>query len=169
MAALGEAEDHAETPVLPDARRIARNEWHRRLVCEFPFPFQTTSHIRRVNVDCRPIGFVKSPVTAGADEGWGSVSSEVVIDEQYALGLKGIDSFFHIIVVFEMHKSSRNAETDLVRRPQGRPDMPLVGIFAQRAKHRPNPIGVTTVRLLAVKGSTLRDCQEITSAFSLRR
>ena len=83
------------------------------------------------------------------------MSSEVVIDEQYALGLKGIDSFFHIIVVFEMHKSSRNAETDLVRRPQGRPDMPLVGIFAQRAKDRPNPIGVTTVRLLAVKGSTL--------------
>jgi tRNA-Thr(GGU) m(6)t(6)A37 methyltransferase TsaA len=34
------------------------------------------------------------------------------------------------------------------RRPQGREDMPEIGIFAQRARHRPNPIGVTAVRLL---------------------
>ena len=34
------------------------------------------------------------------------------------------------------------------RRPQGRADMPEVGLFAQRARHRPNPIGVTAVKLL---------------------
>ena len=33
--------------------------------------------------------------------------------------------------------------------------MPLVGIFAQRAKHRPNPIGVTAVRLLEIRDSVL--------------
>ena len=34
--------------------------------------------------------------------------------------------------------------------------MPELGIFAQRAKHRPNPIGVTAVRLLGVDGNVLR-------------
>ncbi|MDD5082968.1 MAG: TrmO family methyltransferase, partial [Dehalococcoidales bacterium] len=34
-------------------------------------------------------------------------------------------------------------------------DMPEVGIFAQRAKHRPNPIGVSAVKLISVRGNVL--------------
>ena len=33
--------------------------------------------------------------------------------------------------------------------------MPLVGAFAQRAKHRPNPIGITAVEILAAEGNVL--------------
>jgi tRNA (Thr-GGU) A37 N-methylase len=55
-----------------------------------------------------------------------------------------------------MDRARFDAATDLVRRPRGRADMPLLGIFAQRAKHRPNPIGLSTVRLLGVSGSILR-------------
>ena len=106
-------------------------------------------------MNCEPIGIVKSPVSEGVDKGWGEVISEIHIDEEFADGLSGIDSFSHIIVIFEMHQSSWNPKNDLVRRPQERADMPLVGIFAQRAKHRPNPVGITTVRLLGVKGSIL--------------
>ena len=46
------------------------------------------------------IGVVRSPV----DEGWGSVTSEVVIDEGYSRGLTGLDAFSHILVVFYMHR-----------------------------------------------------------------
>jgi len=102
-----------------------------------------------------PIGIVKSPVKEGIDTGWGKVISEIHLDEQYVTGLTGLDSFSHVVVVFEMHKSSWNPETDLVRRPQGRSGLPLTGIFAQRAKHRPNPIGITAVRLLGIKGNIL--------------
>ena len=42
------------------------------------------------------------------------------------------------------------------RHPRGRDDWPLTGILAQRAKDRPNRIGVTTCRLDAVDGLTLR-------------
>jgi tRNA-Thr(GGU) m(6)t(6)A37 methyltransferase TsaA len=101
------------------------------------------------------IGIVRSPVKEGVDENWGSVISEIHIKEKYAGGLRGIDSFSHIIVVFEMHRSTWSPDSDLVRRPQGRSDMPLTGIFAQRAKHRPNPIGITTVKLLAVQENIL--------------
>lgn len=106
-------------------------------------------------MNCEPIGIVKSPVKEGVDKGWGKVISELLIDKQYANGLSGIDSFSHVIVIFEMHKSSWNPSTDLVRRPQGRADMPLIGIFAQRAKHRPNPIGITAVKLIGVQGNVL--------------
>ncbi len=101
------------------------------------------------------IGVVRSPVTEGVDEGWGSVTSEVVIDEGYAHGLTGLDAFSHVLVVFYMHRYTFDADSDLVRRPQGRPDMPEVGIFAQRAKHRPNPIGVTAVELVSLEGNVV--------------
>ena len=55
-----------------------------------------------------------------------------------------------------MHAATFDAEADLVRRPRGRDDMPEAGIFAQRAKHRPNPIGVTAVRVVARDGTVLR-------------
>ena len=101
------------------------------------------------------VGRVESPVTEAVDEDWGQVESEIVVEERYAAGLIGLDGFSHAIVVFYMHKATFNPETHLVRRPQEREDMPLLGIFAQRAKHRPNPIGVTAVEVLGVKHNRL--------------
>jgi tRNA (adenine37-N6)-methyltransferase len=39
--------------------------------------------------------------------------------------------------------------------PRGNPDWPRVGVFAQRGSGRPNRIGVTVCRLLAVEGRSL--------------
>jgi tRNA-Thr(GGU) m(6)t(6)A37 methyltransferase TsaA len=102
------------------------------------------------------IGTVKSPVTEGVDHNWGSVISEIHINESLVDGLQGLEAFSEIIIVFFMHKSTFHLDSDLVRRPQGRLDMPMVGIFAQRAKHRPNPIGISTVKLLEVSGNVLK-------------
>jgi tRNA (adenine37-N6)-methyltransferase len=107
-------------------------------------------------MEYEPIGIVKSPIKEGVDNDWGKVISEIHIKSEFADGLRGLDSFSHIIVVFEMHMSTWTPSSDLVRRPQGREDMPLTGIFAQRAKHRPNPVGITSVRLLGVEGKILR-------------
>ena len=41
------------------------------------------------------------------------------------------------------------------RRPRGNPDWPDVGIFAQRAKDRPNRLGLCTCELVEVRGDTL--------------
>ncbi|OGP49005.1 MAG: tRNA (N6-threonylcarbamoyladenosine(37)-N6)-methyltransferase TrmO [Deltaproteobacteria bacterium GWD2_55_8] len=106
-------------------------------------------------MNIEPIGTVKSPVTEAGDEGWGGVVSEIHLQESLAAGLQGIEQFSHIIVIFFMHQSTFDLAADLVRRPRERPDMPLVGTFAQRAKHRPNPIGITTVQLIRVEGNIL--------------
>lgn len=94
------------------------------------------------------IGVVYNEVKEPTDQGWGGVVSEVVLDESLTDGLDGIDAFSHIMVLFWMHRAAEAEPVRMRRRPQGREDMPELGIFAQRARHRPNPIGITTVKLL---------------------
>lgn len=103
-----------------------------------------------------PIGYVKSPVTAQTDRNWGGVISDVIIHDDLADGLRGLEDFSHMIVVYHLNEAKFIPDRHLVRRPQGRDDMPLLGIFAQRAKDRPNPIGVTAVELVSVTGNTVR-------------
>jgi tRNA (adenine37-N6)-methyltransferase len=106
-------------------------------------------------MELRPIGVVKSPVKEAVDKDWGEVVSEIRLEPEYAGGLAGLEEFSHIQVIFFMHQAAWNPATDLVRRPRGRADMPQVGIFAQRARHRPNPIGLTTVALVGVRDNVL--------------
>jgi tRNA-Thr(GGU) m(6)t(6)A37 methyltransferase TsaA len=106
-------------------------------------------------MEMRPIGFVKSPVTEPVDDNWGEVVSRIQLAKPWGRGLKGLAEFSHLLIVFHMHRATHHPETDLVRRPRERADMPETGIFAQRAKHRPNPVGITAVRLLGIRGSTL--------------
>lgn len=107
-------------------------------------------------MDVTVIGTVHSPVTEPVDTGWGDVVSTIYIREEYARGLEGIEGFSHAIILFLMHRASFDIAGDLARRPRGRCDMPQAGIFAQRARHRPNPIGVTAVRILERDGNSIR-------------
>ena len=100
------------------------------------------------------IGTVRSPVREIVDDVWGGLVSRIELDANRftADSLAGLAEFSHVEIVFHFH---RLAETDLItgkRRPRGRADWPEVGIFAQRAKLRPNRIGVTVCRLLSVEG-----------------
>jgi tRNA-Thr(GGU) m(6)t(6)A37 methyltransferase TsaA len=103
----------------------------------------------------KPIGYVKSPVSQPFDQAWGQVIAEIHVHAALAAGLGGLDQFSHVVVIFLMHQATFDAARDLVRRPQGRADMPELGIFAQRARHRPNPIGVTAVELVKVEDNVL--------------
>ncbi|MBI4218903.1 MAG: tRNA (N6-threonylcarbamoyladenosine(37)-N6)-methyltransferase TrmO [Chloroflexi bacterium] len=99
------------------------------------------------------IGTVRSPVKEPIESGWAEVVSDLVLEPRFARGLSGIDDFSHVLVVFLMHQALFDPNTDLVTRPDGRSDMPDVGIFAQRARHRPNPIGTSAVKIETVKGN----------------
>ena len=107
-------------------------------------------------VELTPIGTVWSPVAEAVDERWGQVIAEIHLDGALIAGTQGLEAFSHVLVVYLMHEATFDPGRDLVRRPRGRDDMPDVGIFAQRTRHRPNPIGVSVVRLLAVAGGTVR-------------
>jgi tRNA (adenine37-N6)-methyltransferase len=110
-----------------------------------------------------PIGVVESSVKDPVDEAWGSVTSKVILRPEYAPGLLGLDAFSHVIVVTYLHQASFDPSRHLQRRPRGLEQMPNVGIFSQRAKDRPNYLGVTAVKLLAVgeKDITVRGLDAI--------
>lgn len=109
----------------------------------------------RTSLELTVIGTVRSPVREGVDAEWGAVEATVELTADLADALHGLTDFSHALIVFYMHQSTF-AREDLVRRPQGRADLPKVGIFAQRAKHRPNAIGVTAVEIVGVDGRFLR-------------
>lgn len=102
------------------------------------------------------IGTVYSPVREGVDSNWGEVISEINLNDELRDGLKGLENFSHAIIIYLLHKSTFDPKQDIQRKPQGREDMPMVGIFSQRAKHRPNPIGITAVEIVSVEENCLK-------------
>jgi tRNA-Thr(GGU) m(6)t(6)A37 methyltransferase TsaA len=103
----------------------------------------------------RPIGFIHSPFkqpygtpiqSAAAQDAQGVVE----VFPEYAEGLKDIDGFSHIILIYHFHLSRRFS---LIVKPFL--DNPSHGVFACRAPARPNPIGISVVRLIKVEGERL--------------
>lgn len=89
-------------------------------------------------------------------EGWEEVVSELIFDANLEEATEGLEQFSHIIVVFWMHKVPPERGTPMKVHPRGRQDLPLVGLFATRAPYRPNPVGMSVVRLLERRGNVLK-------------
>lgn len=102
-----------------------------------------------------PIGVIHSPFKDKEGmpiqpPGAQGVAGTVVLDPQYVNGLKDLEGFSHIILIYHLHRSDGYSLTvkpflDDVRR----------GIFATRAPKRPNPIGLSIVRLVTIEENTL--------------
>ena len=101
-----------------------------------------------------PIGTVRTGRTDSVDKGWGQVESCVELRPDYAAGLAGLDQFTHAWVIFFMHERDDEVPS-LTRRPRGRADMPLLGVFAQRGRMRPNTLGITPVEVVRVEPAAL--------------
>lgn len=107
------------------------------------------------NITYTPIGIIHSPFkepkgtpiqpTAATD-----VAGSIEVFEGYADGLKDLDGFSHITLLFHFHLS-KGANLHVI------PYMDTVerGVFATRAPRRPNGIGVSTVRLERIEGRVL--------------
>jgi tRNA-Thr(GGU) m(6)t(6)A37 methyltransferase TsaA len=104
------------------------------------------------------IGHVRGGRVEASDDDWGAVEATIELDADRFGGdvLAGLDDFSHLDVVYAFDQVDEARINLGARRPRGNPDWPLVGIFAQRAKARPNRIGVTTCELLAVDGLAVR-------------
>ena len=108
-----------------------------------------------MKIELEPIGFVRNKVTDRKDVSWGDDVSSIVLEEQYVSGLKGLEDFSHVIILYWLDQACYVPEKHLQRRPQNREYMPLVGIFSQRGKDRPNRIGMTSVEIVSVSENTL--------------
>jgi tRNA-Thr(GGU) m(6)t(6)A37 methyltransferase TsaA len=87
------------------------------------------------------------------DDGWDAETCVLELDERFdPSSLAGLDAFSHIEVVYVFDRVDGSAIETRARHPRERTDWPLVGIFAQRGKSRPNRLGVSRCRLLRVEG-----------------
>ncbi len=102
----------------------------------------------------KPIGLVHSTRTEPIDDHWADERAHVELDATRFTkeALAGLIGFSHVIVVYVMHAVDSEQVELVARNPRNRVDWPKVGIFAQRAKRRPNRIAVSCCRLLAVDG-----------------
>jgi tRNA (adenine37-N6)-methyltransferase len=127
-------------------------------------------------MDIRPVGYVRStlkdPVPSMADANIDTHErmkkirerhrmiktheSELLILPELANVLEGIEDFSHIVVLYWAHLVPPRRRSLQQVHPMGRKDFPLKGIFATRSPSRPNPVLVSTVRLLAREGNVLR-------------
>lgn len=108
-------------------------------------------------ITLNPIGIVRNSVTEPVDTGWGDVESAIILDEQWAGAFDGLDQFSHAVILTFLHRiAERHATVPVHRHPRNRDDMPLLGVLAQRARVRPNPIGVTACAIIRVDSRELR-------------
>ncbi|MEY2467662.1 MAG: tRNA (adenine37-N6)-methyltransferase [Actinomycetota bacterium] len=105
-----------------------------------------------------PIGFVVGGRAEPIDDDWGDVECTIELDgSQFTSdALAGLDGFSHLDVVYVFHRVGFDEIETGARHPREREDWPLVGIFAQRGKSRPNRIGTTTVEIVSIDGLSVR-------------
>ena len=102
----------------------------------------------RKMIEMRPIGFV-SRASPGENERDRSLIAKVVLNEDLAPALDGIEEWSHIYVIFWMGKVVHTAE------PQLHHPGDNLGIFAGRSPIHPNPLGLTLVELVKREGNAL--------------
>lgn len=104
-----------------------------------------------------PIGRVVGGRVEAIDDDWGDVVATIELDaDRFEPDCTaGLDAFSHIEVIYQFDQVDEARAHTGARHPRGRHDWPAVGIFAQRAKARPNRLGLTTCELVDVEGLVL--------------
>jgi tRNA (adenine37-N6)-methyltransferase len=106
-------------------------------------------------INFTPIGIIHTPFLSHEDmpiQGPGGKGTKATIEiyPEFAAGLKDLDGFSHIILIYHMHLVEKFL---LLVKPFL--DDEKRGIFATRAPVRPNPIGMTVVRVIEIKDNLL--------------
>jgi tRNA-Thr(GGU) m(6)t(6)A37 methyltransferase TsaA len=104
-----------------------------------------------------PIGTVRAGRGQPIDDNWDSVETRIELDPAQFTpdATASLGDFSHIEVIYHFDRVGDDEVQKGARHPRGRKDWPMVGIFAQRGKGRPNRIGVCACRLLSVDGLML--------------
>jgi tRNA (Thr-GGU) A37 N-methylase/heme-degrading monooxygenase HmoA len=105
----------------------------------------------------RPIGTVRSSRTEPTDDGWSVERSAIELDPSAVDpdALAGLDGFSHVEIIYLFHRVADSAVERGARHPRENTAWPRTGILAQRAKVRPNRLGLSRARIERVDGLRL--------------
>ncbi|HZX09793.1 MAG TPA: tRNA (N6-threonylcarbamoyladenosine(37)-N6)-methyltransferase TrmO [Acidobacteriota bacterium] len=106
-------------------------------------------------IEFKPIGIIHSPFKDPRGmpiqpSGAVGVKGTVEVFDQYQAGLKDLDGFSHIILLYYFHLA-KGFKLQVVPFMDSKPR----GLFSTRAPKRPNPIGLSVVQLNEVKDGVL--------------
>jgi len=107
-------------------------------------------------IKLHPVGFVRNRIRTAGHRDWRRIESRIVINPALEKALDGIEGFSHIVVIFWMDALEPGGREVLRVHPHGDRELPLVGVFSARSPVRPNPLGLTTVRLMERKKNVLK-------------
>jgi tRNA-Thr(GGU) m(6)t(6)A37 methyltransferase TsaA len=110
---------------------------------------------RHMNITLESIGTIHTPfkekegmpIQSAAAQG---VRGHIILNEKFTAGLTDLEGFSHIILLYYFHMS---AGFDLQIIPFL--DNTQHGVFATRAPRRPNPIGISVVKLMSIQNNIL--------------
>jgi tRNA-Thr(GGU) m(6)t(6)A37 methyltransferase TsaA len=120
--------------------------------------------MRDRTVQLKPVGVIRTVLSNDeVRESWHEgIEAEIEIFEEYAPALDRIEGFSHLMVLFYLHETTGAQRKTLQARPKRYlryglrlEDLPLLGVFSLDSPHRPNPLGLTIVRLLSRQGNIL--------------
>jgi tRNA (adenine37-N6)-methyltransferase len=101
-----------------------------------------------MDIIVKPVAYVRNSRPTTGDDFWGATISEIELaPEMPEEALENIGKFSHLEIIYYFNQTG-DGEFAYARHPRGNPAYPLMGIFAQRNKDRPNWIGLTTVELI---------------------
>jgi tRNA-Thr(GGU) m(6)t(6)A37 methyltransferase TsaA len=108
-------------------------------------------------ISMSPIGVVRSTRKDPDDDNWDVEAAAVELDSARfnEAAFAGLSGFSHVEIIFHMDKVDPSKIETASRHPRNNPDWPAVGIFAQRAKNRPNQIGTTICKIVKLDGRSL--------------
>ena len=108
-----------------------------------------------MDIILNPIATTHNSRTEATDDFWGGIITEITLaDHIPEEAFDNIENFSHLEIIFYFDKAD---DDNMVfsGRPRGNPDYPVVCIYCQRKKDRPNHLGLTTAELLAHNGRTI--------------
>lgn len=109
-----------------------------------------------MKIELTPIAFVKNLRKEISDDFWGEIISEIELNDEFTKdALKGIEEYSHAEVIFYFDKADKSKVNKGSRNPRGNKNFPEAGIFAMRAKDRPNHLGLTIVQIVKCEDKSL--------------
>lgn len=107
-----------------------------------------------MKIELQSIATVRGGRAEVINDDWGPIEAVIELDpDQFGPeATASLGDFSHIVVVYHFDKVDPATIEWGARHPRENKDWPLVGIFAQRGKNRPNLVGVTTCEVVKVDG-----------------
>lgn len=108
-----------------------------------------------MTINYKPIGIIHTPFKRKTgmpiqSVGATGIKGKVILDRKFKAGLEDLDGFSHIYLIYHFHKSD---DYNLKTKPFL--DNKSHGVLATRAPKRPNPIGISVVKLIGIEDNVL--------------